>query len=124
MITEARGIFINNLSYSCDPNELNRLLSTVGRPVEAKLHRDSRTGQFKGSATAKFSSKQEADYAVASLNGQQHLGMTINVQLDTDTTVVGQVQPPVIVNGSNSSRVCCGIPVGQCMQSFYVGLIE
>lgn len=110
MITEARGIFINNLNYSCDPTELNRLLSMVGRPVESKLHRDSRTGQFKGSATAKFSSKQEADYAVALLNGRQHMNMTINVRLDTDTTVVGHVQPPVIVNGSNASRVSYGIP--------------
>ena len=100
MITEARGIFLSNLSYSITHPDLLALLATVGRPIEAKLHKDARSGQFKGSATAKFSSKAEAQYAVTHLNEKHHMGMTIRVKLDTDTTVVGEVEP-LIANGSN-----------------------
>jgi len=110
MLTEARGIFINNLSYNVGPSELTQLLSTVGRPVECKLHRDPRTGAFRGAATAKFATKEEAQYAIHNLNHTEHMGMTINVRFDTDTTVIGQVQLPVIANGSNVSRVSLGIP--------------
>lgn len=112
MLTEARGIFINNLSYKVTPSDLNNLLSTVGRPVESKLHKDPRTGQFKGSATAKFGSKEEALYAVNYLNHKEHMGMTINVRLDTDPTVVARVEEPTItiVNGSNASQVSAIYP--------------
>ena len=103
MLTEARGIFLSNLSYQIRPNDLNDLLNTVGRPVESKLHRDSRSGQFKGSATAKFATQQEAQYAATQLNGKLHMGQTILVRLDTEKTIVGEVQAPVIVNGSNVS---------------------
>ncbi|KAF2270996.1 hypothetical protein CC78DRAFT_8470 [Lojkania enalia] len=100
MLTEARGIFINNLSYNVTPSDLITLVSSVGQPVETKLHRDPRTGAFKGVATAKFATKEEAQYAVTHLNRRQHMGTTINVRLDTEVQVVGQVQPPAIVNGS------------------------
>ncbi|KAF2022133.1 hypothetical protein BU24DRAFT_363190 [Aaosphaeria arxii CBS 175.79] len=102
MITEARGIFLSNLNYSVKPSDLNTLLQTVGRPVESKLHRDTRTGTFRGNATAKFTTKEEAMFAVAHLNNREHMGMNIKVRLDTDATVVAQVQAPVIVNGSVS----------------------
>ncbi|KAF2877005.1 hypothetical protein BDV95DRAFT_480615 [Massariosphaeria phaeospora] len=104
MLTEARGIFIQNLNFSVGPSELNSLLSTVGRPVESKLHKDSRTGQFRGTATAKFATKEEAEYAAYYLNRRQHLGMTLHVRLDTEKTVVGHVEP-VIANGSTVSSV-------------------
>jgi RNA recognition motif-containing protein len=105
MLTEARGIFINNLNYQCTSIDLHALLCTVGRPIDFKLHKD-RMGQPKGAATAKFATKEEANYAATHLNRAQHMGMTINARLDTDTTVVGQVQSPVIVNGSMIGRVC------------------
>ncbi|KAF2192609.1 hypothetical protein K469DRAFT_746003 [Zopfia rhizophila CBS 207.26] len=104
ILTEARGIFISNLNYAVGLNELNTLLNSVGRPIESKLHQDSRTSASKGIATAKFATKEEAQSAVAHLNGCLHMGMTLKVRLDTETTVVGQVQGPLVVNGSNVSR--------------------
>lgn len=101
VLTEARGIFISNLNYKVGPNDLIALLNSVAQPVDYKMHKDPRTGHFKGSATAKFSSKEEAQAAVAQLNQTMHMGMIINVRPDTERTTVGQVQAPVIVNGSN-----------------------
>ena len=99
MLTEARGIFIQNLSYKVGSDELKNLLCTVGRPVDCKVHRD-RSGVSKGVATAKFASMHEAQLAVTHLNRKPHRGMTLKVRLDQDTTVVGQVGPPLVVNGS------------------------
>lgn len=99
MLTEARGIFIQNLSYRVGSEELKALLYSVGRPVDCKVHRD-RSGVSKGVATAKFTSTHEAQVAVAHLNRTPHRGMILKVRLDQDITVVGQVGPPLVVNGS------------------------
>ncbi|KAF3045442.1 hypothetical protein E8E12_004588 [Didymella heteroderae] len=99
MLTESRGIFIQNLSYKVGSDELKNLLYTVGRPVDCKVHRD-RSGVSKGVATARFASTHEAQLAVTHLNRRPHRGMTLKVRLDQDTTVVGQVGPPLVVNGS------------------------
>lgn len=105
VLTEARGIFMSNLSYKASQNDLLALLSQVARPIELKRLKDSRTGNFKGSATAKFATKEEAQAAVARLNQTAHMGMAINVRLDSERTPVGQVQAPLIVNGSTYPAV-------------------
>ncbi|KAF2110084.1 hypothetical protein BDV96DRAFT_528278 [Lophiotrema nucula] len=104
MLTEARGVFISGLSYSVSPKDLNDLISLAGVvPLDIpKMHKDGRTGDFKGVATVKFHSKEDAQRAAAHLNLMQHMGQTINVRLDTDATVVGQIEP-TIVNGSNTN---------------------
>lgn len=101
MVTEARGIFIQGLSYSVGSTELSSLIQSVGlQPVEAKVHRDSK-GNSKGVATAKFATKEHAQYAVTVLNGKLHKGKTISARIDTDTTVIGQIAP-LVVDGSTS----------------------
>ncbi|KAF2205867.1 hypothetical protein GQ43DRAFT_158266 [Delitschia confertaspora ATCC 74209] len=111
MVTESRGIFISNLSYSATTSELTTLLHSVGiRPLEVHIQKDSRTGKSKGTATAKFGTKEEANYAVSRLNHHSHMNKPLKVRLDTESTIVGQVQGPVIVNGSNSRRVSAVMP--------------
>jgi hypothetical protein len=50
VLTEARGMFIQNLSFKCTPEDLCQLLFTVGYPVDQRLIKDPRTGVFKGEA--------------------------------------------------------------------------
>ncbi|KAF1951705.1 hypothetical protein CC80DRAFT_191953 [Byssothecium circinans] len=102
VLTEARGIFIQGLSYSVRDSGLASLIHSVGlRPIEAKVRKDSK-GASKGVATAKFSSKAEAQYGVDRLNGMVHDGKTLTVRLDMDSTIVGQVPPgpPPIADGT------------------------
>jgi RNA recognition motif-containing protein len=99
VLTEARGIFIQNLSYKCTLSDLHSLLLTVGQPVDYKLLRDSRTGVFKGLATATFGSQDLAQRAAYCLNRVEHMGMTLSVRMDKETTAVGQTAP-LIVDGS------------------------
>lgn len=110
ILTEARGIFISGLNYKVSLADLMALVQTVGRPIEApKMQRDSSSGAFKGVATAKFSSKEEAQYAATHLNCKTHMGKTLSVRMDVDATVVGQAEP-LIVDGSNTCRVSEAIP--------------
>jgi hypothetical protein len=97
VLTEARGIFIQNLSYRCTPLDLQSLLFTVGQPVEYHLMQDPRTNTFRGTATAKFYSKEHAQHAATYLNGREHMGMKLAVRMDKETTAVGQTGPPLIV---------------------------
>jgi hypothetical protein len=99
ILTEARGIFIRNLSYKCTLSDLHSLLLTVGQPVDYKLLRDSRTGVFKGLATATFGSQDLAVQAACCLNGVEHMGMTLSLRMDKETTPVGHTAP-LIVDGS------------------------
>lgn len=105
VLTEARGIFIRNLSFKATVEDLGQLLSTVGHPIHYSLIRDSRTGVFKGAATAKFSSKEQAQYAVYYLDQLEHMGMKLSVRMDTEATVVGRAERPMVVNGSHPYRV-------------------
>jgi hypothetical protein len=112
VLTESRGIFISGLNYKARSRDLEALLNTVGRPLEFKLQKD-KNGRSKGSATAKFASTQEAQVAVSRLNGIQHMDKSLSVRLDTEKTVVGQVQSPVIVNGSTTyARVSLDMTLG------------
>jgi hypothetical protein len=104
-MTEARGIFISNLSYTTTSNDLLLLLCRVAQPVEFKLHNDPKTNTFKGIATAQFATPELAMTVVQELNHKEHKGMLINVRLDKERTKVGQVPSPLIVNGSNYARV-------------------
>jgi hypothetical protein len=97
VLTEARGIFIQNLNFRCSPSDLHSLLLTVGQPVDYKLIRDSRTGTFKGHATASFGSQEQAQRAAYYLNRVEHMGMTLTVRMDKETTAVGKTGPPLIV---------------------------
>lgn len=104
VITETRGIFLQGLNYSVGNNELATLLNNAGlRFEQANVHKDSR-GASKGVATARFSTKAQAEYAVAKLNGTTHAGKTITVRMDTNTTVIGSLEP-FVVDGTNKSGV-------------------
>ncbi|KAF9734993.1 hypothetical protein PMIN01_06398 [Paraphaeosphaeria minitans] len=105
VITETRGIFLQGLNYSVGNSELVTLLNNAGlRPGQASVHKDSR-GASKGVATARFSTKAEAEYAVSKLNGTTHAGKTIIVRMDTNSTVIGSLEP-FVVDGTNKSGVC------------------
>jgi RNA recognition motif-containing protein len=104
VITETRGIFLQGLNYSVGNSDLATLLNNAGlRPEQARVHKDSR-GASKGVATARFSTKAEAEYAVAKLNGTTHAGKTLTVRMDTNSTVVGSLEP-FVVDGTNKSGV-------------------
>ncbi|KAL5427616.1 hypothetical protein PMIN06_012870 [Paraphaeosphaeria minitans] len=102
VITESRGNFLQGLKYSVGNGELKILLAECGlRPQQASVHRDSR-GASKGVATARFSRKADAELAVSVLNGRTHAGRTLTARMDTNSTVIGSLEP-LVVDGTNKT---------------------
>jgi hypothetical protein len=101
ILTEARGIFISNLSYDCTLEDLFSILLTVGNPVDYKL--------FKGFATATFRSQDLAQDAADNLNKVEHMGKTLNVRMDKETTPVGQTGPLIVASDMCKVRSMCTI---------------
>jgi RNA recognition motif-containing protein len=97
-LTEARGIFIQNLDYKCTAWDLTQLLLTVANPVDFKLIRDPRTGTFKGSAKAAFATEEDAEKAIKGLHGIQHMGRTLRARQDKEPTIVKRNNEPLIVS--------------------------
>jgi len=104
VVTESRGIFIQGLSYTVGNDELQSLIHGVGvRPSKVSVQYDSK-GSSKGVATANFANNAEAQYVVSQLNGRTHLGKILAVRMDTNSTVVGSLEP-FVVDGTNRSGV-------------------
>jgi hypothetical protein len=84
VLTEARGIFIRNLSFKCTTSDLFQLLLTVGHSFGQRLITHSRTGVLEGAATAMFATQEEAQQAAQYLHGVKHMGMTLSVRIDKE----------------------------------------
>jgi RNA recognition motif-containing protein len=74
-----KKLYVGNLSYQVDSSELEQLFGAHGQVVSAQIINDRDTGRSKGFGFVEMSSDQEADAAIAALNGQQHNGRALTV---------------------------------------------
>ena len=74
-----KKLYVGNLSYSVDSSELEQLFGQHGQVVSAQIINDRDTGRSKGFGFVEMSNDQEADAAIAALNGQQHNGRALTV---------------------------------------------
>src|SRR6187551_2228273 len=72
-------LYVGNLSYSVDSSELEQLFGQHGQVVSAQVINDRDTGRSKGFGFVEMSSDEEAQAAIAALNGQQHGGRALTV---------------------------------------------
>lgn len=74
-------LFVGNLSFEVTENDLQDAFSAHGTVVEANLMQDRMTGKSRGFAFVTMSTDQEAEKAIASLNGSELRGraLTVNV---------------------------------------------
>ena len=75
----AKKLYVGNLSYSVDSSELEQLFGQHGQVLSAQIINDRDTGRSKGFGFVEMANDQEADAAVAALNGQQHNGRALTV---------------------------------------------
>src|SRR5207237_6300878 len=78
-ILMAKKLYVGNLSYSVDSSELEQLFGQHGQVLSAQIINDRDTGRSKGFGFVEMANDQEADAAVAALNGQQHNGRALTV---------------------------------------------
>jgi len=74
-----RKLYVGNLSYNVDSSQLEELFSAHGQVVSAQVINDRDTGRSKGFGFVEMSSDEEAQAAIAAMNGQQHDGRALTV---------------------------------------------
>jgi RNA recognition motif-containing protein len=74
-----KKLYVGNLSYDTDSSALEQLFGAHGQVVSAQVISDRDTGRSKGFGFVEMSSDQEAEAAIAALNGQQHDGRALTV---------------------------------------------
>ncbi len=72
-------LYVGNLPYSVAEEKLQELFSRHGSVVSARIITDKFTGRSKGFGFVEMGSSEEAEKAVAALNGTQFEGRTIVV---------------------------------------------
>jgi RNA recognition motif-containing protein len=74
-----KKLYVGNLSYDVDSSALQELFGQHGNVQSAEIIADRETGRSKGFGFVEFSTDEEAQAAIAALNGQQHGGRTLTV---------------------------------------------
>jgi cold-inducible RNA-binding protein len=74
-----RKLYVGNLSYTVSSEALGQLFAPHGKVDSAEVIMDRDTGRGKGFGFVEMSTDQEAQAAIAALNGQEHEGRKLNV---------------------------------------------
>lgn len=72
-------LFVGNIAWTSTEESISAHFGQVGTVVEAKIIIDKRTGRSKGFGFVTMSSPEEADKAIAELDGKDLDGRTLKV---------------------------------------------
>jgi RNA recognition motif-containing protein len=75
----AKKMYVGNLPYSANEDELRRIFEEHGTVVSAQVIMDRETGRSKGFAFVEMSSDQEAQAAISALDGKDVGGRVLKV---------------------------------------------
>ena len=90
-------LYVGNLSYEVTGSDLQSLFSPHGTITSAEIIADRDTGRSKGFGFVQMGSDAEAEAAIAALNGQDHSGRALTVN-------VAKPREPRSGGGGSSSR--------------------
>src|SRR5213075_1844178 len=74
-----KKLYVGNLSYDVDSSELERMFGAHGTVQSAEVISDRMTGRSKGFGFVEMSNDEEAQAAIAALNGQDNNGRALTV---------------------------------------------
>ena len=74
-----RKIYVGNLSYGISDSDLQQMFEAHGSVQSAQVIMDRETGRSKGFGFVEMGSDQEAQAAIAALNGKEMDGRTLTV---------------------------------------------
>ena len=74
-----KKIYVGNLSYSVSDSDLQQMFGAHGTVQSAQVIMDRDTGRSKGFGFVEMGSDQEAQAAIAALNGKEMDGRTLTV---------------------------------------------
>lgn len=73
------NIYVGNLSWGLDDNDLNDLFTQYGSVSSAKIIQDRETGRSKGFGFVEMPNDDEGSKAIEGLNGQEVDGRNLTV---------------------------------------------
>jgi cold-inducible RNA-binding protein len=74
-------LFVGNLSFNTTENDLQEAFAAHGQVMEANLMMDRMTGRSRGFAFVTYATPEEAQKAIAAMNGQQLGGRALTVNI-------------------------------------------
>jgi RNA recognition motif-containing protein len=74
-----KKLYVGNLAYSVSDSDLEQMFAAHGTVQSAQVIMDRDTGRSKGFGFVEMGSDDEAQAAIAALNGQEHGGRTLTV---------------------------------------------
>lgn len=74
-----KKLYVGNLSYGVTDSDLSTMFSAHGNVQSAQVIMDRDTGRSKGFGFVEMSNDQEANAAIAALNGQDSGGRALTV---------------------------------------------
>jgi len=74
-----RKLYVGNLTYAVTDADLEKLFAPFGTVESAQVIADRDTGQSKGFAFVEMKTDQEAQAAIAALNGKEMNGRALTV---------------------------------------------
>ncbi len=75
----SKKLYVGNLSYQMTEDGLREVFTPIGEVASAKIITDAATGRSKGFGFVEMASDEDADKAIADLNGTDVMGRPINV---------------------------------------------
>lgn len=74
-----KNIFVGNLSFNTNEDELRQAFESYGQVDRVSILTDRDTGRSRGFGFVEMTSDEDGEKAIAALNGSQIGGRTINV---------------------------------------------
>jgi len=74
-----KNIFVGNLSFNTNEDELRQLFEPYGQVDRVSIMTDRDTGRSRGFGFVEMASNEDGEKAITALNGSQVGGRTINV---------------------------------------------
>jgi RNA recognition motif-containing protein len=74
-----KKLYVGNLSYDVSSSDLEKMLAEYGSVQSAEVISDRTTGRSKGFGFVEMATDEEAQAAIAALNGQQSGGRALTV---------------------------------------------
>ncbi len=73
------NIYVGNLSFDVTEQDLRQAFEAFGQVTSANIINDKFTGQSKGFGFIEMSAKEQAQAAIAGMNGKEMKGRALNV---------------------------------------------
>ena len=76
-----KKLYVGGLAYSVTDDQLRELFATHGTIESANVVTDRETRESRGFGFVEFSTQAEADNAISALNGTEHFGRELKVNI-------------------------------------------